>query len=119
MQPYILQDWTTIRGQVTTVTQGESTWLDLAPHQDIAIYTDVREYSGTTAPTLYFQTSPNKEDGLFQTMTGASFQFSSTGVTTKTVLLSTPSMLIPLARFVRWQLVGPSTRRDATFRVLV
>jgi hypothetical protein len=43
MHAFILQDWTTIRGGVTTVTQSEPDWLDLTPYQDIVFWIDVRE----------------------------------------------------------------------------
>ena len=50
-----------------TVTQGESSWLDLAPYQDVSFYLDVREFTGTT-PTIQFQTAPIKDETLFQAM---------------------------------------------------
>lgn len=115
MHSYILQDWTTIRaGNISSITQGESGWLDLAPYQDVMFWIDVREYSGSAAPYVVFQTAPIKEDGLFQMM--AQVQLSS--VTNPTpVLLRTATT--PLARWVRWQLTGPGTGGwDATFRVL-
>jgi hypothetical protein len=113
MQPFILQDWTTIRSSTTTVIQGESGWLDLAPFQDVVFWVDLREQSGSSAPSLLLQTSPVKDDAIFQAM-----------VTIVLNAVSNPypvrlaSATIPLARYVRWQLSGPSGTWDATFRVL-
>jgi hypothetical protein len=117
MQPYILQDWTTIRSSVTTVTQGESEWLDLALHEDVVFYLDVREVTGTT-PTMSYQTSPNKEDVLFQSM-AAAINLVNGMATTVTVVRLNASPNVPLARFVRWQITGPAGTWDATFRILV
>jgi hypothetical protein len=119
MHNYILQDWITIRGaSSTTVTQSESTYLDLAPYQDILFYLDCRELTGST-PTIAFQTSPTKEDFLFQACVAA-FNLTTSPSNPYRVILnasSTPS--VPLARFVRWQIAGPASTWDATFRVLV
>src|SRR5579883_1858565 len=56
MRSYLLQDWTTIRGASTlsTVTQQETDWLDLAPFQDVAFWIDVKEVTNTV--TLALQT---------------------------------------------------------------
>ena len=122
MHAFILQDWITIRGQstVTTVTQGEDGWLDLTAYQDAIFWIDCREQSGSTAPTIQFQTSPTKDESLFVNMMSTA---------TTLVAQTAPSFVkatlagatnVPLARFVRWQLNGPSgSLWDATFRVLV
>ena len=115
MQPYILQDWITVRGSVTTFTQGEAGWLDLAPHQDVVFYLDVREVTGTT-PTITYQTSPNKEDVLFQNMV-TPFNLVAGNPTVTSIRLNA-SPAVPLARYVRWQITGPAGTWDATFRVL-
>ena len=116
MQPYILQDWTTIRSAQATVTQGEGGWLDLAPHQDVQFYVDVREQSGASAPNIFLQTSPNKEDVLFQTMVTVA----SNSVANPYVVKLSATPTVPLARYVRWQLSMISGGTwDVTFRVLV
>ena len=117
MHSYILQDWTTIRAASGLVTQGESGWLDLAPYQDVMFWVDVREYSGTTAPHILFQTAPIKEDGLFTSVAGGMADVTLSSVTNPTRVLITSS--VPIARYVRWQLSGPGSAWDATFRVLV
>ena len=120
MHSFILQDWLTIRGVAATpgqiITQGESGWLDLAPYQDVSFYLDVREFSGAT-PTIVFQTAPIKEDGLFQNMLGA-INLTLTPANPYRVPITTASC--PVARYVRWQLQGPSGGAwDTTFRVLL
>ena len=120
MHNYVLQEWITIRGISLTpgqvITQGESGWLDLAPYQDVSFWLDCREFTGTT-PSIAFQTSPNKEDFLFQTMTSVTLTTSPSNPY-RNLLGQNPN--IPLGRFVRWQLTGPSGAAwDCTFRVLV
>jgi hypothetical protein len=116
MRSYVLQDWITIRGVASgVVTQGESGWLDLAPYQDVSFWLDCREVFGST-PQIAFQTSPNKEDGLFQAMVGP-INLTLTPSNPYRVLL-TQNPTVPLARWVRWQLTGPAGAWDATFRVL-
>jgi hypothetical protein len=116
MHAFILQDWTTIRGgsSVTTITQGESGWLDLTPYQDLYFWLDVREASGT--PSIAFQTSPTKDDSLFTAIVAATTMTSSGSPAIVKAPLS--SATIPVARFVRWQINGTPTW-DATFRVIV
>lgn len=116
MHSYVLQDWITIRGSGTTpIPQGESSWLDLAPYQDVNFWLDVREFTGAT-PTITFQTAPIKEEVLFQPLFGA---------VTLTLSPSNPyrcllfNASVPVARYVRWLLTGPAGTWDATFRVLV
>jgi hypothetical protein len=111
MHSFILQDWTTIRGGsgVSTVTQQETDWLDLAAFQDVVFWIDVKETTGS--PTLYLQTAPTLDDSFFQAMiTGVAM----TAAAAPTVLSAT----VPLARYLRWQIVGTPTW-DATFRIAV
>jgi hypothetical protein len=67
MHAFMLQDWITIRGSVTTITQGEDGWLDLTAYQDLVFWVDCREVTGTT-PAISFQTSPTKDESLFTTV---------------------------------------------------
>ena len=119
MHSYILQDWTTIRGAASVnVTQGESGWLDLAPYQDVLFWIDVREYTpnpGTPA-TIVFQTAPIKEDGLFQNMMTP---IALNAIPTNPTVVRLTTSGTPLARYLRWQLAGPASTWDATFRVLI
>jgi hypothetical protein len=115
MHSFILQDWTTIRGGVATVIQGEADWLDLSSYQDCIFFLDVREASGT--PTITFQTSPTKDEALFQTMITATLMTASaTGAAAIKATLT--NAIVPVARFVRWQINGTITW-DSTFRVIV
>ncbi len=54
MRSYRWQDWTTIRGGVTTVTQGETEWLDLeaCPASPHAVRLLARCHSPTPASCL-------------------------------------------------------------------
>jgi hypothetical protein len=114
MHSFLLQDWITIRGAASqTVAQGEVGWLDLAPYEDIMFWFDVREFS-TAATTFNFQTAPTKEEILFTTMVTGTVSLTPSNPYVNRITATTP-----LARFVRWQLVGPASAWDATFRVLV
>jgi hypothetical protein len=121
MHTYVLQDWTTIRGTgtATSITQGEQGWLELTPFQDVFFWIDVREASGMTV-TIDFQTSPNEDETLFTpivTMPAATL----TLIVGTLTLVKAPmlSALVPVARFLRWNLTGTGTPWDATFRVVV
>jgi hypothetical protein len=113
MHAFILQDWTTIRGAVTTIVQQETDWLDLSPYQDVVFWIDVKE--STNSPTFTLQTSPSKDDSLFTAMIPGSNAGSGT-LTIQSAFMTTAN--VPLARFVRWQISGAPTW-DATFRILV
>lgn len=114
MHTFILQDWTTIRGGVTTVTQQETDWLDLTPYQDAVFWIDVRE--STNSPTLNLQTSPTQDDVFFQNMvTGVTMTGSGSPSVVSAFMTSATT---PVARFVRWQITGTVTW-DATFRIVV
>jgi hypothetical protein len=117
MHSFLLQDRNTIRGSVTTVTQGEDGWLDLTAYQDLVFYIDCREQSGSSAPTLTFQTSPTKDENLFSAMTAGTSLSASASPTIVKALLA--SATVPVARYLRWQLTGPAGTWDATFRVLI
>lgn len=117
MHTFILQDYITVRGSSSaTVTQNESGWLDLTPYQDLVFWIDTRNAS-TNAVTLRLQTSPTKDEGMFTDII-ASFSLSSTAlVTQKAALLSAATC--PVARYVRWVLIGPAAAWDATLRIYV
>jgi hypothetical protein len=116
MHGFILQDWTTIRGggSVTTVTQQETDWLDLAPYQDVVFWIDVKEVTSTA--TLYLQTSPTLDDSFFQSMAAGVARAAAAAPTVLPLLMASTSTTVPLARYVRWQIVGTTTW-DATFRI--
>jgi hypothetical protein len=114
---YPLQDYINIRSDsgVSSVTQNESGWLDLAGFQDIVAFLEVKEFSGATTISILYQTSPSKDESLWANMT-VSIALAAGLTTTK---LLKDSATVPLARFVRWQLsaTGISGSWDAYFRV--
>jgi hypothetical protein len=123
MHSWILQDWTTIRGggSVTTVTQQETAWLDLGAYQEVVFWVDVKENTnnstaGGPGPTLYLQTSPTLDDSFFQSMVAGVTMTASASPTVVPALLTNAT--VPLARYVRWQIVG-TVSWDATFRIAV
>lgn len=119
MHSYVLQEWTTIRGQLggsgQTIVQTERDWLDLSPFQDVFFWVDCREVTG--AVSIQFETSPAPDDSLFQLVTTATMLAAGPAPTiVKAPMLSATT---PLSRFLRWKLTGPASTWDATFRVLV
>jgi hypothetical protein len=122
MYCFIMQPWRALRGNlaITSITQTESCWLDLSPYQDIVAWLEVKEVSagGGTNVQMAYQTSPTKDDSLFQAVVAA-FNMG-TGVTT-TVMLK-DSATVTLSRWLRWQLTvtgTPSSTWDATFRIFI
>jgi hypothetical protein len=123
MESFVLQDWMTIRGAAgTTVTQGESTWLDLSPYEDVVFWLLVSEVTGSPAPTLVYQTAPTKDESFFAAQTlgmngsGIALAASTIPVVTSAFAWSAP---YPLARFVRWQIIPSSAAYDVTMRIVV
>ena len=136
MRTFQLADWTTVRGQsaaiATQVTQDETTWLDLEAYQDVIIYLDVREITSGTPPgniTFYFETAPSKDDMrdgngnplFFQPVASAALSAGSGNTTVlRALMLTAASPNVPLARYLRWRVVGVASNAwDATFRAIV
>jgi hypothetical protein len=124
MHTFVLADWTTVRGASgVTITQSESEWLDLTQYEDLTFWIDVKEVTPTGAGvTLAIQTSPTKDDSLFATISSntnlaAGIINPSAGANKGICLMASAS--IPVARYVRWQLTGPASTYDATFRIFI
>jgi hypothetical protein len=123
MYCFVMQPWQTICGDmsISTITQTESSWLDLTPYQDVVAWLEVKETSaggGGGSVQVAYQTSPTKDDSLFQAVVAA-FDVAS-GVTT-TVMLK-DSAMVTLSRWFRWQLTvtgSPVSSWDATFRIFI
>jgi hypothetical protein len=120
MHAFILQDWTTIRAggsSTVTITQQETDWLDLAPYQDVVFWIDIKD--STNTPTIFMQTSPTLDDSLFQAIISGGTPMAPSGVPAVIpALMASASTSIPLARYLRWQIVGTATW-DATFRIAI
>lgn len=118
MYALLLQDWITLAGpDPTPMIQNENDWLDMSPYQDVVVWLEV---NGTlTAPStpadLAIETSPSKDDALFQPMTSATSMVM--GVTVFQLLMG--STAVPVAQFLRWKITGVSTPWHSTFRILL
>jgi hypothetical protein len=118
MESFLLQDWTTVRAgtAITSIIQAEQGWLDLAEYQDILLWTEVAEWSGgETAPTLLLETSPVRDLVTFASIAALALEVSAAPVLSRSMVGDSP--VLPLARWLRWHLTGPSTPWDVTFRV--
>jgi hypothetical protein len=129
MDCFLMQDWLTARGAstLTSVTQTESTWLDVGPYQDIVVWLQVQDWTTPVSAGgslfLDVQTSPSRDDMYFLTMVGGS------GITLVTQSLPTVKKLtkevaaVPVSRWLRWKLnVGAQTPNQAwaaTFRIWI
>jgi hypothetical protein len=122
MDGWLLQDWVTIRAKnsggtsITSITQGADSWLDIGDAEDFSFFLDVREItSGTSATTIYYETSPTCQETSFAAM--ASFA-PITGQRVDRVVSSIAG--IPPARFIRWRLATANAGGgdwDITFRI--
>jgi hypothetical protein len=134
MHSFVLQDFITIRGTSTTLTisQSESSWLDLGGYEDFVAWLDIREVTpGTGGSNVQFnlQTAPIKDEFLFVNMETSPFQATQALTAPKVRIVtlsqlsitSSPPTTVPLGRFVRWQLLAGATSGawDTTFRILV
>jgi hypothetical protein len=119
MYSYLLQDWITLQGAsaITVLGPGENDWLDLSGFQDIVAWLEVKEVSPTSGVlAVAYQTSPTKDDALFFNMTTA-ISVTGPGLTTTVMLKDTA--LVPLARWLRWQVqLSSAASWNVTFRIL-
>lgn len=113
-----LQDWVTIRGSGTTsVTQTASDWLDVEEFADAVFWLSVREVTNPGAGTvsIIYETSPIADESLFQ-MVAATVV--TVGGPTMSKVMLTGGNYVPIARYVRWRIVGSTAGTwDATFRI--
>jgi hypothetical protein len=111
-QPFLLQDWTTVRGAANqTVILSFEKYLDLGGYVDIIFYLQVSEVS--SSPVLSYQTAALLDEPFFATMTTRTLAAATTPYQDK-VLFSSAS--VPLGRYVRWSITHTSAY-SATFRV--
>jgi hypothetical protein len=134
MRSFVLQDWVTIKGAITTtgVIQPASDYLDLEAFEDAVVWVDVREVTtgGASSTLLLIQSAPIKEEPFFApTNVPAPFAvLASPGVTVIPIVLNNSMVTSafqqqpsPITRWLRWNLVqlGASSAWSVTFRVLV
>jgi hypothetical protein len=127
MYSFLLQDWVTIQGisspgpPITIpFTQSEAGWLDMSAFVDLVSFLEVDEASsGLGTIALGIQTSPTKDDALFQNMNDVSLTLA-TGMTVGVLLRDTA--FCPLSHWLRWQIIPTvpgTTTWHATFRIWV
>jgi len=136
MRTFVLADWTTLRVQSASpgnqVTQDETMWLDLEQYSDVVIYLDVREFAtggGGNVVTFFFETAPSKDDPrdiltgaptFFQPLASQPLTSGSSIATTFVLRALMLTASTPLARYLRWRVLGPSSVTwDTTFRAIV
>lgn len=95
--------------------------MGFSSFQDIVFWIDVREVTGTV--TMALQTSPTKDDALFQTLSNClmttvvvTTPWAPSNILPKAILAANPG--VPLATWVRWTLSSASASWDCTFRIL-
>ena len=126
MQSFVLQDWITVRASGTAnFIQEAKGWTAFSSFSDIVFWLDIRRLQppAGTGVTWWFQTSPTKDESLFQPMTSLAIG----GVPTPSSVVCLPVLVagaqVPLATWVRWIIqpngTGGGAPWDATFRVMV
>lgn len=103
MMSALLQDWVDLEGTGNgEVVQSSSRWLDLAGHQDVYFYLDVRVLDAAQF-WMHYQTAPAVDEVLFSNMV-ADFAMAVTTAPTVTKVLLSRNPLVPPAAFVRWRI---------------
>ncbi len=111
-----LQDWITAGGAANvSQQQTNEKYADLSLYRDIAIYIEIAQLT-PAGPGVYVQSSPNREDAYFQTMTDVSGTATSYFTTGMQVLRYVRFADTPGARFVRWLATGGASW-NITFRI--
>ncbi|MBS2016462.1 MAG: hypothetical protein JST00_26490 [Deltaproteobacteria bacterium] len=118
----LFQDWIAIEGSGTTpFVQTRADWLDLGPFSDVVLWLEVRAVAnpGAGNVSLTYETSPSLDESTFQPIASALTLAAAAGpVVTKVLLSSNPA--VPLARFLRWRLVGTAAGAwSVSFRIHV
>ncbi len=111
-QAILLQDWCSVSGSSSaTITQPVDDYADLAAYQDIVVFLEVSDFN---TALMSYQTSPSKDETLFQNMLAP---FAMAMNVTRSVLRYS-SATVPLARYFRWKL-SPSAGATffASFRI--
>jgi hypothetical protein len=118
MYCFCLQDFITMRSvsSVLTVVQSEPSWLDLSGFQDLALWLDVKEFSGGGTISMTYETSPVKDDSTYVSLASVTV---ATGVNVTLVLKDSAST--PITKWLRWKLsvASPGGTWDTTFRIWV
>lgn len=108
-----LQPWISIGGSTSSVvvTQQESCYVDLTAYTSVVAYAEVSDVA--EGGTITYQTSPTKDETLWQDVTAAL----SPSVGTNTTIMRYESATVPPARWFRWKCVGSASNWRLTFRI--
>jgi hypothetical protein len=93
-------------------------WLDLEAFADVVFYLEVREVTppGAGSVQVSFETSPTRDESLFAPLATLTPTAGASPTVVKALLASNA---VPLARFIRWKLVGTQGGTwDMTFRAV-
>jgi hypothetical protein len=109
----MLCDWTTVAGSgFTLLRQTAEKYVDALNCKDVTVFLEVAEV--TNAPLMYVETSPMRDERLFVSMLGTFLP--TVGVAVNVVRYE--SAANPLARYVRWRVVGTGSGYfSMTFRI--
>ncbi len=123
MDTLLLQDWVTVTGYTdvngngTLLTQGADCWLDTGDYEDLVVFLQTTEVTGSVG--INIQTAPSRQEASFVTMIGGNI---SASYAAQVVPLLLSYANVPTARFVRWQLAnlgGNGVVWGMTFRLLL
>jgi hypothetical protein len=112
----LVTDWTTVQTTTTTLYlyPPRERWIELADSDDIVLFLDVREQSGS-ALWFRYEASPTEDENSFLGCTQFSPAVSSTP---RVDMILGAYSAVPGSRYVRWRIWGQfATPADITFRV--
>lgn len=117
----VLQDWVTISGTSSAVSQTAEDYLALGNYQDIVIYTYVGAAAVAGGSSLQIQSAPTKEDALFNLAanTHLTLAAGSTSVGWQTPVGVHMSSGTGFGRYLRWYCPGNTAVWTWNFRIIV
>jgi hypothetical protein len=117
---YVLQDWTTVHATNATsgFTQTDCGWLELVGFRDLTAWIHVAAATVDASVTVNLETSPTRDENLFQTLTTTSV---GAGGAVYVAISRARFASVPLARVLRWKVAKSNASSDwsIAFRVLV
>jgi hypothetical protein len=115
MDAMLLVDFTNLRGNLAPssaqVIQSGTEWLDLGNYEDLVLYTDVRELSGSAS--MAFETAAVRQDSAFMPLIPA-FPMA---VGLRTDIVQASLAKLPPLRYLRWNITFGAVASDVTFRI--
>ena len=105
---------------MSSITQSSWKWLDLSNYDDIVLYLDVRELTGSMGVLMAYETAPTQSGADFTSLFAPFTMAVNSSPRVDRVLAG--FVATPAARFLRWTVSVPDAFGglwDVTFRILI